>query len=48
MFCLLDIGSIVWVIGWFVLYSSLTLSAIYCAGYLIFKLIEIIRKELDR
>jgi hypothetical protein len=48
MLCLLDMAGVVWVIGWFVLYSSLTLSAIYCAGYLIFKLIEIIRKELDR
>ena len=48
MLCLLDLAGVVWVIGWFVLYSSLTLSAIYCAGYLIFKLIEIIRKELDR
>ena len=47
MFCLLDLAGVVWVIGWFVLYSWLTLSAIYCAGYLIFKLIEIIRKELD-
>ena len=48
MLCLLDMAGVVWVIGWFVLYSSLTLSAIYCAGYLVFKLIEIIRKELDR
>jgi hypothetical protein len=48
MFCLLDLGAIVWVIASFILYSSMTLSAIYCAGYLIFKLIEIIRKELDR
>jgi hypothetical protein len=48
MFCLLDLAGIAWVIGWFVLYSSITLSAIYCAGYIIFKLIEIIRKELDR
>lgn len=48
MFCLLDIAGIVWVVACFVLYTSLTLSAIYCAGYLIFKLIEIIRKELDK
>jgi len=47
MFCLLDIGAIVWVISSFILYSSLLLSAIYCAGYIIFKLIEVIRKELD-
>jgi hypothetical protein len=47
MFCLLDIGAIVWVIASFILYSSLTLSAIYCALYIIFKLIEVIRKELD-
>ena len=47
MFCLLDIAGIVWVISWFLLYSSLTLSAIYCAGYIIFKLIDYIRKELD-
>jgi hypothetical protein len=47
MFCLLDLAGVVWVIGWFVLYSSLTLSAIYCALYIILKLIEVIRKELD-
>jgi hypothetical protein len=47
MFCLLDLAGVVWVIGWFVLYSSLTLSALYCAGYIIFKLIDCIRKELD-
>lgn len=48
MFCLLDIAGIVWVISWFLLYSTLILSAIYCAGYIIFKLIEVIRKELDK
>ena len=48
MFCLIDLSGIVWVISAFILYTSLTLSAIYCAGYLIFKLIEIIRKELDK
>jgi len=47
MFCLLDIGAIVWVIASFILYSSLTLSAIYCALYIIFKLIDYIKKELD-
>jgi hypothetical protein len=47
MFCLLDLAGVVWVIGWFVLYSSMTLSAIYCALFIIFKLIEYIRKELD-
>lgn len=47
MFCLLDLAGIAWVIGWFVLYTSITLSALYCAGYIIFKLIDYIRKELD-
>lgn len=47
MFCLLDLAGVVWVISWFLLYSSLTLSALYCAGYIIFKLIDYIRKELD-
>jgi len=47
MFCLLDLGTIVWVISSFILYSSLLLSAIYCALYIIFKLIDYIRKELD-
>ena len=47
MFCLLDLGTIVWVIASFVLYSSLLLSAIYCALYIILKLIDFIRKELD-
>jgi hypothetical protein len=47
MFCLLEIGAIVWVISSFILYSSLLLSALYCAGYIIFKLIDFIRKELD-
>jgi len=47
MFCLLDLGTLVWVISSFILYSSLLLSAIYCAGYIIFKLIDYIRKELD-
>jgi len=47
MFCQLDFAVIVWVISWFVLYSSLTLSAIYCAFFIIFKLIDYIKKELD-
>jgi hypothetical protein len=47
MFCLLDLGTIVWVIASFILYSSMTLSAIYCALFIIFKLIDYIRKELD-
>jgi hypothetical protein len=47
MFCLLDLAGVVWVISWFVLYSWITLSAIFCAVFIIFKLIEIIRKELD-
>jgi len=47
MFCLVEIADIAWVIGWFILYSSMTLSAIYCALYIIFKLIDYIRKELD-
>ena len=47
MLCLLDLGTIVWVIASFILYSSMTLSAIYCALYIIFKLIDFLRKELD-
>jgi ABC-type microcin C transport system permease subunit YejE len=47
MFCLLDLAGVVWVIGWFVLYSWITLSAIFCALFIILKLIEYIRKELD-
>ena len=47
MLCLLDFAGVVWVISWFLLYSSLTLSALYCAGYIIFKLIDYIKKELD-
>jgi len=47
MFCLLDLGTIVWVISSFILYSSLLLSAIYCALYIVLKLIDFIRKELD-
>lgn len=47
MFCLLDIAGVVWVISWFLLYSWITLSAIYCAGYIILKLIDYIKKELD-
>jgi len=47
MLCLLDLGAIVWVIASFILYSSLLLSALYCAGYIIFKLIDFIRKELE-
>jgi len=47
MFCLLDLSTMVWVISSFILYSSLLLSAIYCALFIIFKLIDFIRKELD-
>jgi len=47
MFCLLDLSTIVWVISSFILYSSLLLSAIYCALFIIFKLIDFIKKELD-
>jgi len=47
MFCLLDLGAIVWVIASFVLYSSLLLSALYCALFIIFKLVDYIKKELD-
>jgi len=47
MFCLLDLAGVVWVISWFVLYSWITLSAIFCAVFIIFKLIDFIRKELD-
>lgn len=47
MFCLLEFADIAWVVGWIILYSSLSLSALYCAGYIIFKIIEIIKKELE-
>jgi ABC-type microcin C transport system permease subunit YejE len=47
MFCLLVLKDIVWVVGWFILYSWLILSIIYCAGFIILKLIDYIRKELD-
>jgi ABC-type microcin C transport system permease subunit YejE len=47
MLCLLVLKDIVWVIGWFILYSWLILSIIYCAGFIILKLIDYIRKELD-
>ena len=47
MFCLLELKDIVWAISWFILYSWLILSIIYCAGFIILKLIDYIRKELD-
>jgi ABC-type microcin C transport system permease subunit YejE len=47
MLCLLVLKDIVWVICWFILYSWLILSIIYCAGFIILKLIDYIRKELD-
>jgi ABC-type microcin C transport system permease subunit YejE len=47
MLCLLDLKDIVWVVSWFILYSWLILSIIYCAGFIILKLIDYIKKELD-
>jgi ABC-type microcin C transport system permease subunit YejE len=47
MLCLLDMAGVVWVVCWFVLYSWITLSAIFCALFIILKLIDYIRKELD-
>ena len=47
MLCLLELKDIVWVISWFILYSWMILSIVYCAGFIIFKLIDFIRKELD-
>ena len=47
MLCLLELKDIVWVIGWLILFSWLILSIIYCAGFIILKLIDYIRKELD-
>jgi hypothetical protein len=38
---------IAWVVGWFLLYTIVILSAIYTAIYLIFKIIDFIRKELE-
>lgn len=46
MLCLLELKDIVWVISWFILYSWLILSIVYCAGFIILKLIDYIRKEL--
>jgi ABC-type microcin C transport system permease subunit YejE len=47
MLCLLELKEIVWVIGWFILYSWIFLSIIYCAGYIILKLIDFIKEELE-
>jgi ABC-type microcin C transport system permease subunit YejE len=47
MLCLLELKDIVWVIGWFILYSWIFLSIIYCAGYIILKLIDFIKEELE-
>jgi len=47
MLCLLELKDIVCVIGWFILYSWLILSVIYCAGYIILKLIDFIKEELE-
>jgi len=38
---------IAWVISWFVLYSVVILSAVLTAIYIIFKVIDFIRKELE-
>jgi hypothetical protein len=42
-----DIGGIAWVISWFVLYSVVILSAIFTAIYIICKIVDFIRKELE-
>jgi hypothetical protein len=47
MLCLLELKDIVWVISWFILYSWLILSIIYCAVYIILKLIDFIKEELE-
>jgi hypothetical protein len=47
MLCLLELKDIVWVIGWFILYSWIFLSIIYCAGYIILKLIDFIKEEFE-
>jgi hypothetical protein len=47
MLCLLELKDIVWAISWFILYSWLILSIIYCAGYIILKLIDFIKEELE-
>jgi len=47
MLCLLELKEIVWVIGWLILYSWIFLSIIYCAGYIILKLIDFIKEELE-
>lgn len=47
MLCLLELKDIVWAISWFILYSWLILSIVYCAGFIILKVIDYIKKELD-
>jgi ABC-type microcin C transport system permease subunit YejE len=47
MLCLLELKDIVWVISWFILYSWLILSIIYCAGFIILKLIDFIKEEFE-
>jgi hypothetical protein len=42
-----DIAGIAWVISWMILYACVILSGIYFALYIIFKIIDFIRKELE-
>jgi len=47
MLCFFELADVAWVIGWFVLYSWLILSAIYVALFIIFKVVDFIKKELE-
>ena len=42
-----DIGGVAWVIGWVVLSVWIILSMIVFALYIIFKIIDFIKKELE-
>ena len=41
------LAGVAWVIGWMILYSCVILSGIYFALYIIFWIIDLIRKELE-
>ncbi len=47
MLCLIELADIAWVIGTILIYLCLGLSLLYCALFLIFKIVDIIRKELE-
>lgn len=47
MFCLIEFAAIAWVLGWIIFAMSASFSLFVGAGYIIFKIIEIIKKELE-